>query len=202
MISVGTQILFGAPVASGGMENPMTTAADLIVGGTAGAPARLAKGSALQVLRMNAGATAQEWSTPASTTPTPSWIPLSGTVFTVAALAGGAYPAGINAIGGSPLAIDPASYAISGLTAAFTLCVTGYTDNASRTGTVTLWDLTTDAAVATATFNNAGPTAAAATGVATLNATPHVYEVRLSVSGTLTTHLATVNNVSLRITWS
>lgn len=134
--------------------------------------------------------------------PAPSWMPLSGTVFTVAALAGGAFPAGINAIGGSPLAIDPASYAIDGLTTAFTLCVTGYTDNASRTGTVTLWDLTTNAAVATVTFNNAGPTAAAASATATLNATPHVYEVRLSVSGTLTTHLATVNNVSLRITWS
>lgn len=192
----------GAPlIGGGGFTNPMTTAGDMIVGGASGTPARLAKGTALQVLRMNAGATAEEWATLTTAAPTPSWIPLSATVFTVAAAAG-AFPAGINAIGGSPLAIDPATYAISGLTAAFTLCLTGYTDNASRTGTCTLWDLATNAAVATVTFNNAGPTAAAATGVATLNATPHVYEVRLSVSGTLDSHLATTNNVSLRVTWS
>lgn len=43
------------------MFNPMTTAADSIVGGTSGVPTRLAKGTALQIKRMNAGATAQEW---------------------------------------------------------------------------------------------------------------------------------------------
>lgn len=47
--------------AGGAMTNPMTTAADIIVGGVAGAPARLAKGTGLQVLRMNAAAAAQEW---------------------------------------------------------------------------------------------------------------------------------------------
>lgn len=105
-------------------------------------------------------------------------------------------------IGGSPVAIDPATYARTGLTAAFHLVGTGFTDNASRTGTLTLWDLTTDAAVATATFNNATTPAAFTPAVATLNATPHVYEVRFSVSGTLVTHAAYANNVSLRITWS
>lgn len=45
--------------------NPMTTAADLIVGGASGVAARLAKGTALQVLRMNSGATAVEWADPA-----------------------------------------------------------------------------------------------------------------------------------------
>lgn len=45
----------------GGMTNPMTTAADIIVGGASGTPARLAKGTAFQQLRMNSGATAQEW---------------------------------------------------------------------------------------------------------------------------------------------
>ena len=49
-----------------GMTNPMTTAADIIVGGASGVPARLAKGTGLQVLRMNAGATAQEWADPAA----------------------------------------------------------------------------------------------------------------------------------------
>ncbi|NDZ11480.1 hypothetical protein C7T35_01460 [Variovorax sp. WS11] len=41
--------------------NPMTTAGDLIVGGASGAAARLAKGTAYQLLRMNSGATAAEW---------------------------------------------------------------------------------------------------------------------------------------------
>lgn len=49
----------------GSMTNPMTAVADLILGGavTGGvaAPARLAKGSALQGLRMNAAGTAIEW---------------------------------------------------------------------------------------------------------------------------------------------
>lgn len=37
----------------GGMVNPMTSVGDLIMGGTAGAPARIAKGSANQVLTMS-----------------------------------------------------------------------------------------------------------------------------------------------------
>lgn len=45
------------------MANPMTTAGDIIVGGTAGAPTRFAKGTALQVLRMNSDASAQEYAT-------------------------------------------------------------------------------------------------------------------------------------------
>lgn len=42
-------------------ENPMTSAADLIVGGASGIPDRLAKGAGKTVLAMNSGATAQEW---------------------------------------------------------------------------------------------------------------------------------------------
>jgi hypothetical protein len=48
-------------LALGYKANPMTAAGDLIIGGTAGAPARLAKGTAGQVLRINSGATAPEW---------------------------------------------------------------------------------------------------------------------------------------------
>lgn len=44
-----------------GTANPMTAAADMIVGGASGVPAKLVKGTALQVLRMNAAATAQEY---------------------------------------------------------------------------------------------------------------------------------------------
>ncbi len=64
---------WGAPIANikgpqgdqgtGDMNNPMTAAADLIVGGTAGAPARLAKGSPLQIVRMNEAGSAQEYAT-------------------------------------------------------------------------------------------------------------------------------------------
>jgi len=43
--------------------NPMTTAADMVVGGVGGAATRLAKGTANQVLAMNGGATAQVWTT-------------------------------------------------------------------------------------------------------------------------------------------
>ena len=56
-------------VASGGMTNPMTTAGDIIVGGSSGAPGRLAKGTAYQHLRMNSGATAQEWAAPLTCIP-------------------------------------------------------------------------------------------------------------------------------------
>jgi hypothetical protein len=58
---------FTSPVAAG-MANPMTTAGDMIYGGADGAPARLAKGDANQVLTMNDGATAPEWAAAASTT--------------------------------------------------------------------------------------------------------------------------------------
>lgn len=59
----------GAWTAAGGsgsgMTNPMTAVADIIVGSTVtsgvAAPARLAKGTARQVLRMNSAGTAQEW---------------------------------------------------------------------------------------------------------------------------------------------
>lgn len=50
----------------GGMTNPMTTPADIIVGGASGAPSRLAKGAAFQVLRVNAGGTALEYADPPS----------------------------------------------------------------------------------------------------------------------------------------
>lgn len=46
------------------MRNPMTTAGDSIVGGASGTPTRLAMGTSLQVLRVNAGETALEFGTP------------------------------------------------------------------------------------------------------------------------------------------
>jgi len=46
-----------------GLSNPMTTAGDIIVGGTAGAVTRFAIGSANQVLGVNNAGTAQEYKT-------------------------------------------------------------------------------------------------------------------------------------------
>lgn len=43
------------------MNNPMTTAGDVIQGGASGAPSRLAIGTAGQILKVNAGATALEY---------------------------------------------------------------------------------------------------------------------------------------------
>lgn len=45
--------------------SPLTTQGDILYGGASGAGTRLAKGTALQILRTNAGATAPEWATPA-----------------------------------------------------------------------------------------------------------------------------------------
>lgn len=49
----------------GGMTNPMTTAGDLIIGGTSGTPARLAAGTSGYVLTGQGTATAPIWSAPA-----------------------------------------------------------------------------------------------------------------------------------------
>jgi hypothetical protein len=55
------------PNASGTLAlNPMTTAGDIVVGGTSGAPARLALGTASQQLRVNSGQTSLEYFTPAA----------------------------------------------------------------------------------------------------------------------------------------
>lgn len=51
-----------------GFENPMSAAADMIVGGASGAAARLAKGTANQVLGVNSDATALEYKTIAAGT--------------------------------------------------------------------------------------------------------------------------------------
>lgn len=51
---------------AGDMDNPMTTAGDIIIGGVSGAPARLAAGTEDYVLTM--GATSPEWATPAGGT--------------------------------------------------------------------------------------------------------------------------------------
>lgn len=71
-----------------GLTNPMTTQGDLIVGGASGVPARLAKGTANQVLSMDGTGTNEVWATPLSATMTSLSIPFDTT------LPGGQLPGG------------------------------------------------------------------------------------------------------------
>jgi hypothetical protein len=64
---ITTSKVINIPNASGTLAlNPLTTAGDLFVGGTSGAPARLGIGTASQQLRVNSGATGLEYFTPAA----------------------------------------------------------------------------------------------------------------------------------------
>lgn len=57
-------LVFPVDLAGTAMTNPMTTAADLIVGGSSGVPARLAKGSDGQVLTVDPSTHLLVWATP------------------------------------------------------------------------------------------------------------------------------------------
>ena len=61
--SAGTKDVFCTFPASKTMDMTLTTAGDILYASANNTPARLAKGSGLQVLQMNAGATAPEWAT-------------------------------------------------------------------------------------------------------------------------------------------
>ena len=63
---VRTMGAFQGSAPGGGMTNPMTTAGDLIAGGTSGAPSRLGVGADGQVLKVVSGAPA--WTTPGAGT--------------------------------------------------------------------------------------------------------------------------------------
>tara|TARA_E500000331_G_C17223202_1_gene699108 strand:+ start:1029 stop:1694 length:666 start_codon:yes stop_codon:yes gene_type:complete len=62
--AAGTKDVFVTQPASKIMEEILTTQGDVLYASSANTPARLAKGSANQVLAMNAGATAPEWQSP------------------------------------------------------------------------------------------------------------------------------------------
>ena len=64
VFSAGTKDVFVTYPASKTMEETLTTQGDVLYASSANTPARLAKGSATQVLAMNAGATAPEWVAP------------------------------------------------------------------------------------------------------------------------------------------
>ena len=62
--STGTKDVFCTLPASKTIDMTLTTAGDVLYASANNTPARLAKGSASEVLTMNAGATAPEWATP------------------------------------------------------------------------------------------------------------------------------------------
>ena len=62
--SAGTKDVFVTYPSSKTMEEILTTQGDVLYASSANTPARLAKGSANQVLAMNSGATAPEWQSP------------------------------------------------------------------------------------------------------------------------------------------
>jgi len=62
----GTKDVFCTFPASKTMDMTLTTAGDILYASANNTPARLAKGTALQVLQMNSGASAPEWATAAT----------------------------------------------------------------------------------------------------------------------------------------
>jgi len=66
----GTDMDFAWVSDATGMTNPMTTTGDVIYSSSGSTPDRLGIGTAGQVLTVNSGATAPEWATPASSSPT------------------------------------------------------------------------------------------------------------------------------------
>ena len=62
----GTKDVFCTFPASKTMDMTLTTGGDILYASAANTPARLGKGSGLQILQMNSGATAPEWATASS----------------------------------------------------------------------------------------------------------------------------------------
>jgi len=105
--SAGTKDVFVTYPASKTMEEILTTQGDVLYASSANTPARLAKGSANQVLAMNSGATAPEWQ-----------APTTGDITSVVAgtgLSGGA-TSGAATLNISNTAVTAASYTNASLT--------------------------------------------------------------------------------------
>ena len=99
--------------------SPLTTAGDTLYGGTSGAGTRLAIGTAGQVLTVNSGATAPQWSTP--TTGTVTSVSGTGTVSGIS-LSGTVTSSGNLTLGGTlDLSSPPAIGATASNTATFSL---------------------------------------------------------------------------------
>lgn len=109
---------------------------------------------------------------------------------------------GIVVIGGTSLALDPATYARTGLTPVFTLRTVGFVSDAARIATLDLFNLTTGLSVLLAgAITTSAIAQTALSGVATIAGTP-LLELRFSVDGALITDWAAINSAILEVTWS
>lgn len=104
---------------------------------------------------------------------------------------------GTRAIGGGTY--DSTESAISGRTQTWTLDLTASVVS-GQTATVTLYDITAGSTVATLTVSATSPTRSTAS--VTLPGASHVYELRMSVSGSTADHYATLLSANIKATWS
>ena len=95
--------------------------------------------------------------------------------------------------------VDPADYAVTGRTTVYTLSVVGSVVS-GQTLTVVLYDLTAASAAATLTWTETSATRKTASVTAPGSA--HVYELRVSCSGSTAAHYGVTHTANLRITWS
>ena len=100
---------------------------------------------------------------------------------------------------GGGATVDPADYAVTGRTAVYTLSVVGSVVS-GQTLTVVLYDLTAGSAAATLTWTETSATKKTASVTAPGSA--HVYELRVSCSGSTAAHYGVAHASNIRITWS
>lgn len=97
--------------------------------------------------------------------------------------------------------IDPADYAISGATTALTLSLCALVTRSGLTGTITLYDITADAAAATITVTETARTLKTAS--VTLPGAAHLYELRAKVAtSTGDSDYVVLSGAVVRATWS
>lgn len=122
----------------------------------------------------------------------PRYIPLSGYATTAAT-------EGTKVIGGSPEAINPTDFAITGKTLAWTLKLVASVVS-GETLTVTLYNLTDSTTAATITVTETSPTAKSAS--VTVPGGAKSFELRASCSGATSAEYGVINSSSLKVSWS
>lgn len=95
--------------------------------------------------------------------------------------------------------IDPVDYTVSGRTTVYTLSVIGSVVS-GQTLTVVLYDLTAVSIAATLTWTETSATKKTASVTAPGSA--HIYELRMSCSGSTSAHYGVTHASNIRITWS
>ena len=116
--AAGTKDIFCTFPASKTMDMTLTTAGDILYASSANTPARLAKGTGLQVVQMNSGATAPEWAaSPQSVLTATGDILYASGANTLARLAKGSDDEVLTLASGVP------SWAAGGVTAGFCIAM-------------------------------------------------------------------------------